>query len=718
MLISLDLTFFRRHERLHVDFSDGLNALRGPNESGKTTITEALLYAWYGADALRDPLVDVVTWGRKDNELRVSSVMQVNGTRYTATRSKSGAEINWIDAEGVQRKVAGQKETKAFTTDLLGADWKTANMLMLASQAGLRGALEAGTTGISTLIGKLADFDAIDKILAAAERHWMLGSDEPLRAKLETALADAAQAQNELIGADQLPGLDKVIETAREGLARSEANVIENLQPALDAARAADDEAKEKLASHERAQQNLTAVLQKLQTERARLVDAERRAADAPDPAALQALRHKLANATESARLSALYREFNALPAYPAAYWDEPVGKLEVAERDNTAALTKAQTERSEAAAELRVLQGRFLRTGNCPTCNQPINDDEHARRHNAETEAAVASLQARIASLDSQIADLQGTRQDFEQLRAAAKPFLNAVVRFGTLVEPDDSVFPPRLAWKADVPPAEQLDPKALQAEISALEARQNACAQATGAAAAHRAAVEELEAAVKACQDVLDVCPWVDLKPTAAMYEEAYQAYLKGAEHVRHVRSELDNIVAQRNEYAARVQQAQQRHEMAVSQAKVIEQDIRQMAFHNALVKKVKGFKPLVTDHLWNTVLAAVSTYFSQMRGEASVVTKNADGFQINDKPVTSYSGSTLDVLALGMRAALSKTFLPNTSFMCLDEPAHGCDPVRTGNVLAFLAGIGFDQVILASHDELSESVANNVIQLGEPA
>jgi ABC-type Mn2+/Zn2+ transport system ATPase subunit len=62
-----------------------------------------------------------------------------------------------------------------------------------------------------------------------------------------------------------------------------------------------------------------------------------------------------------------------------------------------------------------------------------------------------------------------------------------------------------------------------------------------------------------------------------------------------------------------------------------------------------------------------------------------------------------------------ALTKTFVPHATFMTLDEPAHGCDMERTGNVLGFLSGVGFEQVLLASHDELSEAVADQVIALG---
>jgi DNA repair exonuclease SbcCD ATPase subunit len=102
--------------------------------------------------------------------------------------------------------------------------------------------------------------------------------------------------------------------------------------------------------------------------------------------------------------------------------------------------------------------------------------------------------------------------------------------------------------------------------------------------------------------------------------------------------------------------------------------------------------------------------------MRGEKSVVIKDKDGFKVNGEAVASLSGSTLDVLALAIRVALSKTFIGGLSFMMLDESAAGCDDTRTMNMLGFLSTVGLNQVVLATHDGVSESVADNVIQLGD--
>jgi ABC-type taurine transport system ATPase subunit len=128
------------------------------------------------------------------------------------------------------------------------------------------------------------------------------------------------------------------------------------------------------------------------------------------------------------------------------------------------------------------------------------------------------------------------------------------------------------------------------------------------------------------------------------------------------------------------------------------------------------VRQCRPLIADQLWNLVLNAVSTYFSDMRGVPSKVRKTTDAFTVDGHPVTgeTISGSTLDILGLAIRVALVRTFMPMSPFLILDEPAAACDDGRTNNMLGFLATAGFKQVLLVTHEDISQAVADNMITL----
>ena len=136
--------------------------------------------------------------------------------------------------------------------------------------------------------------------------------------------------------------------------------------------------------------------------------------------------------------------------------------------------------------------------------------------------------------------------------------------------------------------------------------------------------------------------------------------------------------------------------------------------MYFNNTLLKKIRALRPQVADKLWSRVLAAVSVMFTRIRGEKSIVTKDKDGFKVNGQAVESLSGSTLDALGVAIRTALSRTFLPHCGFALMDEPFASFDALRTLSAVSFIRQSGIDQVLLITHEDLSESIADNLIEL----
>ncbi len=140
----------------------------------------------------------------------------------------------------------------------------------------------------------------------------------------------------------------------------------------------------------------------------------------------------------------------------------------------------------------------------------------------------------------------------------------------------------------------------------------------------------------------------------------------------------------------------------------------EIEQLAFNNALLKKVRASRGALSDKLWNMVLSSVSTFFTQIRKVQSIVTKEKDGFKVNGQSVQSLSGSALDSLGMALRVALVKTFVPAASFAIFDEPAAAADQDRAQSMIGFLQGAGFAQTILITHEEDSAAISDNLITL----
>jgi DNA repair exonuclease SbcCD ATPase subunit len=141
---------------------------------------------------------------------------------------------------------------------------------------------------------------------------------------------------------------------------------------------------------------------------------------------------------------------------------------------------------------------------------------------------------------------------------------------------------------------------------------------------------------------------------------------------------------------------------------------EELRVLHFNNTLLKAVRAARPVIGDKLWSLVLGAVSRYFSEMRGERSLVTKTSDGFVVDGHSAATLSGSTLDILGLAVRVALVRTFVPSAPLLILDEPTAAMDEGRTATTLGFLAATGFKQTIIVSHEEATEAVADHLIQL----
>jgi len=706
VILSLELQNFRRHQALTINFTTGLNTLKGANEQGKSTVIEGVLYALYGAKALRDTLAETVTWGEKESSLVSKLVIKVRDTMYSFKRSKSGAECRGDD--GVV--VTGQGEVTAYAAELLGADAKIASLLMMASQSGLRGALDDGPAAVSSLMAKLADFDVLDKIMESATQKLSLGSTVPMVEKLAAAEADLVSARLTVPDEGTVVTAQAALDMVSTMIVTHEALERDVLQPAIVAADQAVGAAEKNNADIAALGSQVTNLQRSLVAE-----DEKRKAAiadivKAPGNAVLTSLRNLLADETNHAAALAKHQSFGRLK-YPAEFWEGDEGSFLVALEADRVSLSTQRDLIADQQTQIRTLTGRLITNGKCPTCGHASQSDEHVAAHNGDIQAEIATLKAPLAAWNEK--GLASTVRDMEAVQTAAQAYYRGVAVFGDMVKMDTSFYPAKAAWIATVPAAVAGTQAA--AKLREAEALQRAADVAQGR---HDAAVQQaltLEKQIQTVSAQAAQLSVVDIEPLKAAHDTAYQVYAENSNKLRIWRDEKTTHTNTISAHQALVQLVALRISSATSRIAELQADIRTTEFNNVLVGKLKKIKPAITDHLWGTVLAAVGVFFSQMRGEQSVVTKDKDGFKVNGKSVESLSGSTMDVLALAVRVALTKTFIPHASFITLDEPAHGCDTDRTSSVLGFLAGVGFQQTILASHDELSEAVSDNVIALG---
>lgn len=672
MLKSAHLKMFRKHTDLVIDFVTGLNTLRGANEKGKTTITEAVLYAWLGVGALREPLKDVVTYDHDVKQLSVELAWELDGVDYTIVRSAKGAELRYGDAV-----ITGQTETKQFMERQLGCPIATAKLLLFAGQNEIRGVLDGGDAG--NLVEKLAGLQIIDDMIAKIGDQLPSGNTKQVEAQL--AMFEAADHVPPTV-----PDNSEIaaLQTEFDRVTAHYTKLQENW----------DVSAPKKVAAE-------AVLLQASKASAAVLFVQNRRAelekkAVAPGPCAvtiemIDKARYQIA---DIGRIDTL-RASKAKKFPELDYdWDESeealnaeIAGLKIKVKD-FAALER------DLAVKLATKQAMYISETTCSLCKKDLSDVPEVTILNKQVEAECAALdgQRKTAVVNHREAQADlGACEEIVKITAQIRAIADANWQLS------DSL-PPVPTWVGgEVPEKGQLP------DLKGMEATLNAHRRAVTAAEVAQA---ELEALVT--PETIDTVEAKATLEALALEEKAVGvAYKAHHEAAFNHRTAVSVYEAKKAAYDRELVA----YNKAVEAGSGLKKTLTTMQFNNDLVKKLRTLRPEIRDQVWNLVLGAVSHYFSQIRGEPSSVTREDAEFRVNGRSIEGLSGSTLDSLGLGIRVALSKTFLPGIGFQIFDEPFAGCDKNRELAGLGTIAAANFDQVVLITHSDLADALSDKV-------
>ena len=710
MITQLILQNFRRHTDVTIDFTSGINVIRAANEGGKSTSLEAINYALFGARVLRDSLEDTVTWGEDVKRLKVVASFLIEGKIYTFSRGKSGAEVTLDGAVFV----TGQNEVTAFAAKLFAADAAVASKLMMASQNGIRGALEEGPKALSLLIEELSDMGVFDQILDAAQHKLTLGNPSLIEERLKGAEATLEAATQNLPAAPEPETHALCVADLNKKAAEVEGKI-----PDLTTA-AAEAETKWFAVA------NASVEKDRLVAELARVTEqVEQWGKNVTDKSAAAGVvvsdsRPALKLAIEAERnheaRTIAHRIFRNLPD-----GERYQGDLNQYDKDceYTAAKLKLATKTLSALDQaIMTTSGRRINHDKCDKCGQDVTHLAHVIETNTNVDAELARLNGEKVTAQVEVDTLTKAQDGLSAYRRFANRIQPDLAKLHGFVEVLNNSYPAVLVWIGDIPVAGDRPSVAdLQRQHDEIE-RQIKAVEA--AAAQHKMAQEHFDAVraqqvtAQAAVDAFKGPTPEEVSAAITAHETAVAQRDAAKAEVQVIKSEVERVEQEFKTTSALWASSQARVNDAKAVIASCKDDLSSIAFNNGLVKKLRTLRPMIADKLWNTVLSGVSAMFSQMRGVPSIVSKGKDGFRCNDKPVESLSGSTLDVLGIAMRSALLRTFVPQCSMLVLDEPAQGCDEARTETMLGFLQALGMTQTLLVTHEQISESVADNIIHL----
>ncbi len=701
MLVSLKMKCFRKHEDRTINFTEGLNAIRGANESGKSTMYIAMAYALWGSKTLPLPLEEMVTWGHSVKELKVEMVISVSGEMYCFTRSSSGAECN--HSGGV---VTGQVEVTKFATSILGVDADTAMKMMFAPQGKMRGALESGPTAISQYIEDMSGMDLFDILTSLMQEHLVTGP---------TALLDSAIAEaEEKVAAGEPTKPDvSVITTEIELLdkdQKSHKNQLVTLQQTAQDAADAFNQAKavelmqgQRLTALERAKSKLTALVLKRG-------EIDIAAAVKVDTSGLESLRESLTSEAANQRRLDAYAAFSKIDKSSDSEWEGTMADMEAEQVKVRSAIAERDRRIVELNGLKRESAAKIVVASACGYCAKDFSQFPEVAKNNAALQATVDQCLVESHASEMMTKDARETESAIISLVRQNIPVESVANKYSEYLTVDTNFVPFRVTWNGDVPSA-SVDVAAIKESIRKIEVDAakvqlallalTQCSQDTAEAQSDWEALQ-----LQATEEVPDVAKLQDARNLATSYVNAYVESIAAIE--KKIMSLESKKTAMFYEYEVAKKQ------FVTLQSSLAEKRAQRdtLLFNNTLVKKVRAARPVVAAQLWSVVLASVSIMFTQMRGEQSIVTKGVKGFLVNGQPADAYSGSALDLLGLSIRVALLKTFIPDCSFMILDEATAACDDNRTDSLLGFIATCGFPQVLLVTHEETSSACAANLV------
>lgn len=712
MLNRIKLTNFRKHTNTEMPLLDGLMVLRGLNEAGKSTLLEGILYVLGGVKFLRSPLEEAVTWGEPVSSLKAELDLTIDGVQYHAKRSKSGAEVTYDGG-----RVTGQSEVTSFLFGKMGVEAAAAAKLMLANQNEIRGALEAGPKATTELIERLAEFDQIDLLIERMQERLTLGSGTALETQIAKAEDELAKATQEAVKPD-FDALRAEVSKAQEahrlavGALEALSEASERAQSNLDVARAAQTKYEQAQANLEKARKNLVRFNETLEAARVAAGTA------AVWEKSEEQLRKEIADLEQADVHRKVYARLQPLLAGPEVSLDNhSVTGLNEHIKDLRTAETIARNAITDLHNKIYLKQSE-VSSGTCTWCGQDFSHLPQVAEKNAKLTEEIEALAALKAGTERELAAIASESTLLLQVQILTTERMAALESNPDYVERVGTTLPPVLRWIG--PDAEAMgnpsdEVARLRRELKSMTDTRAAEAAAQTRYETLKAQKADVEGEVEAAAKLVELA---EQRPSLAE-AQAQRDEVLAKRRPLEVQASNAQTAARDAEYALRdaertFAQAVQKVEHLEEAVASLKHQLKTLAFNNALLKRVRQCRPAIADKLWTIVLSAVSSYFSEMRGFKSRVTKDADGFKVDDHSVTGLSGSTLDILGLAIRVALVRTFLPNAPFLVLDEPCAAMDAARTEATLGFVVSCGFKQVLLVTHEDTSESVADHLIQL----
>ncbi len=727
MIHSLQLENFRKHSKLDLNFTAGMNGIFGPNYTGKTTILYGVLFCLGGITAV--PCKSVIKSGC--TTFTASMTFEIEGKIYKVLRTKSTDKLFSV-VDGVEEMIAnGAKVVNKHIEKLIGMTMARFCQIRYSRQKFTSALLTLGATELHNILSDVSGADFVQQVLLRLtdmkkKLEWEVDGKEVV--DLDTMEAEFAEAIKDMVTASGL------VERAKLKVGATEVGLATRVEQAKQVA--ADNAAWEKYAV---VHDTIEVQVQNFSRLHADAVHAQNAAGKLTIRKPVEKLLEEQESFSQDIRTLKAYLNREELLADRAERSGKKMAAAKeafVADQVASAHCTvEVETEEElERVANAKILQENYIKTcqkvtelseqvttGICKSCNRPLDghfDVEQVKKELDNYNDLAAEQSKALAFQANKIKELQAVR--FAQQNQADKMERAKEASASTLAAAESQYNDD----KAELDKHQEVKPGGILAELEAAydvigseikEVRDNI--------AYHQKLADDVAYAdnnlqhVLQCQKDLGEAPkTVKSELVSAMNTEvdSYRLMLQNDQQ------ELVAAEGSKRDVNARFREL----ELAIAAGKVTNEEISKKVTRLSAVKALQKFLQDNKDEYMREVWASLMADATQLvlactegdiealeRTEDGKFAYTEDGQQYN---VSEASGAQAAIMGLAVQTALARALPPVLDVLLVDEPTADMDDERS-MVFSMLLPTRAAQVICISHARMDSSTCQNIIDLG---
>lgn len=731
MIEKVELKNWKSHHETELEFDEGVNALIGTMGSGKSSVMEAVVFAFYGTTPAHNSreitLDDLIRRNPSQaDEAMVKVEFKISDENYSVKREierGKGTTHSELRKNGDLIEAPSTREVTEQVEKLLGLNFKAFSRAIYSEQNNLDLFLNMRPGTRKKRIDELLDIDRFEEA-----RKNTVKVENNMKKELEDRQEALGELEDE-IDEEELEELDEEIEEKKEKTEKLEKS-LEEKEEKLEEKNNELEELEEKKEKVEKLEERKTKLETKKESVQERIDEAKEKIESVENPEKELEKARELKNELEEKRekLGKLEEKKKYLENDTEDLEDE-IEELET-EVEKFEEFEEIEDELEEIKQEIdrikeegnsfyaeRTNLEESLETlnetdGECPTCGQEM-DNEHREKVVSERKQEIKQLKEKEKKLREKLEGKDNQKEELEEKRDELLEYKSSEEK---LEEKQEELEEKREKLEEITEEVEELGEDVSEDKLEDVEQKIDRLE--------HVEKIEELEEKKEHIEEKLE--------ETA---EELEEIEFDG-EKLEKLRDKISEL---KEERSAEKQELKSEKEIVEEKQKRLEQMQSQVEKKQELEEKVEkldqvldyihsyktGLKETqielrqkfvsrlndLMDSIWTQIYPYDDYYSIRLNVEEDYLVEVLDSDNNWISAEAEVSGGERHSAALVMRLALSFTLSPKIQLLMLDEPTHNMDSSAVEELAETLRQNSDDlvkQMFIVTHDPALESAA----------